>query len=74
MVLGGATGSLTNSQCTVFAQGSSAVKSGAQIMLTLNIAFKPAFAGSKAIWMAAETLDGTVSPWQSLGAWMVPGN
>jgi uncharacterized repeat protein (TIGR01451 family) len=74
MTLGGTTGSLTNSQCTVFAQGSSAVKSGAQITLTLNITFKPSFAGPKAIWMAAETLDSTVSPWQSLGAWTVPGN
>jgi hypothetical protein len=74
MVLGGTAGSLTNSQCTVFAQGSSAVMSGAQLTLTLNIAFKPAFAGSKVVWMAAETLSGTVSPWQSLGQWTVPEN
>jgi hypothetical protein len=71
MVLGGS-GSLTNSQCTVFAQGSSAVKSGAQLQLTLNMAFKPAFAGPKVVWMACSTLDGTVSPWQALGAWVVP--
>jgi hypothetical protein len=70
----GGTGSISNSQCTVYAQGSSVVKTGAQIAVTLNIGFTPAFGGPKAVWMAAQTLNGAAtSAWQALGAWTVPG-
>jgi hypothetical protein len=69
------TGTLSNSQCTISAQGSSAVQTGAQVALTLNITFKPAFVGPKAVWMAAQTLGAAqTSAWQALGAWNVPGN
>ena len=68
MVLTG-TNSVSNGQCSVSAQGSSATTSGSQLMLNLNITFKPAFAGPKAVWMAAQTLGGQTSPWQALGAW-----
>src|SRR5208337_316065 len=44
MVLGGSS-TLSNSQCTVSAQGSSAAVNGNQLTVNLNIAFKPAFAG-----------------------------
>ena len=66
------TNSVSNSQCTVSAQGSSANVSGAQLTLNLNLTFKHAFQGPKAEWMAAQTLDAQTSPWQALGAWMVP--
>ena len=71
MVLTG-TNTLSNSQCTVSAQGSTVTSSGATSQVTLNIAFKPAFTGPKGVWMAVQTVAGAVSPWQALGAWRVP--
>jgi len=66
---------LANSQCTVSEQGSSVVRSGAQIAVSLNISFNAAFVGPKVVWMAAQTLGGAAtSGWQALGAWNVPGN
>ena len=66
------TNTLSNSQCTVSAQGSSASTIENQLTLNLNIAFKPAFTGPKVVWMAAGTLSGVTSPWQALGAWRAP--
>ena len=46
---------------------------GNQLDLNLNIAFKPAFAGTKTVWMAVQTMGGAqTSKWQPLGAWQVP--
>jgi hypothetical protein len=69
----GGMGTISNSQCTVSAQGGNVLKTGAQIAVSLNIGFKPAFGGSKAVWMAAQTVNGVTSAWQALGAWAVPG-
>jgi hypothetical protein len=69
------TNSLSNSQCSVSAQGSRVAQTGAQTSVTLNISFSPSFGGPKAVWMAAQTLGGSqTSAWQALGAWSVPGN
>ena len=62
-----------NSQCSVAAQGSSVQTSGNTLTVTLPITFKSPFAGFKGVWLAAQTLSGQVSPWQALGAWVVPG-
>ena len=68
-------GALFNSQCTVSATGSQVMTNGAQTALTLKISFSPSFAGPKVVWMAAQDLGGgPPSPWQTLGAWTVPGN
>ena len=67
--------SLSNSQCTVSAAGSSYTTTGAQATLMLNIAFKSAFAGRRATWLAVQTLNGVAtSDWQALGARTVTGN
>ena len=68
------TGSNTigNSQCTITAQGASVQTGGTLIMVTLPITFKSAFAGFKGVWLAAQTLAGTVSSWQALGAEALP--
>ena len=66
------TNSLSNSQCTISAAGSSASVTGDTLSLTLNVTFKSAFTGPKIAWLAAGTLNGQVSPWQALGAWRVP--
>ena len=69
------TGTLSNSQCTVSAAGSSYTTSGPQATLMLNIAFKPAFAGRKDTWLAVQTLNAAAtSDWQALGARTVPGS
>ena len=71
MVLTG-TNTVSNSQCTVSAQGSSVVTSGAQLIVSLNIGFKPAFAGPKGVFMAVQTLSAQTSAWQPLAEWYVP--
>ena len=74
MVLTGSN-SVSNSQCTVSAQGSSVAMNGPDLIVTLNITFKPAFAGPKDVWMAVQTVGGLeTSAWQPLAAWQVPGN
>ena len=72
IVLAG-TNTISNSQCTISAQGSSVSVNGAQLTVNLNIAFKPAFTGPKAVWTAVQTMGGAqTSAWQALGAWLVP--
>ncbi|SPF45636.1 exported hypothetical protein [Candidatus Sulfopaludibacter sp. SbA4] len=74
MVLAGAN-TLSNSQCTISAQGSSVAANVSQLTVNLNITFKPAFAGPKAVWMAVQTMGGAqTSQWRPLGAWVVPSN
>ena len=70
MVLSG-TNSVSNSQCTVMAQGSSVAVSGTQLTVNLNITFKPAFTGQKVVWMAVQNLANQTSDWQALGTWRV---
>ena len=73
MSLDGGGGVLNNSQCTISSTGSYATINNNQLTVGLNIAFKqPAFTGSKAVFMAVQTLDRQVSPWQALGVWRVP--
>ena len=64
---------ISNSQCSIAAQGASVQTTGNTLKLTLPITFNPFFAGFKGVWMAAQTLNGAqTSPWQALGAWVVP--
>lgn len=68
------TGSNTieNSFCRISAQGSSAVKAGNRLTVTLNYTAKPAFSGPRGIWGAVQNVSVQTSPWTILGAWMVP--
>jgi len=66
-------GSVSNSQCTVFAGGSTAVGNGNSLALTLNINFSAAFAGNKVVYLAARDIAADNSVWQPLGTWNVPG-
>jgi hypothetical protein len=66
------TGSLQNSQCTIDL-ASSRVRTGhATVTLDFAIAFKPAFAGSKNIYLLTERVGGTNTGWQAHGSWEVP--
>jgi sugar lactone lactonase YvrE len=63
---------IENSYCRISAQGSIAVKSGNQLSLSLNYTVKPAFAGPRGIWGAAQDTAARTSPWTVLGAWLAP--
>jgi len=66
---------LSNSQCTVSAQGSNIQTNGNTLSVTLPITFKAGFAGFNGVWLAAQTMEtGQTSGWQALGVWNVPGN
>jgi hypothetical protein len=69
------TGTAQNSQCSIAGTGSSVNGSGDTLTLTLNITFKPAFAGAKTsnkvFYMAAQ--DTVSSDWFAMGTWHVPG-
>jgi len=70
-----AAGSAANSQCTVAWDANPVLRSanGLAIALTLNITFKPAFAGNKVIYMAARDIAENNSGWQALGVVQAPG-
>ncbi len=68
------TNTIENSQCRISAAGSSVVKSGGRLTVTLNYTFKPAFAGYRGMWTAAQTVGPPpqTSAWKASGAWLVP--
>ncbi|MDQ2946770.1 MAG: hypothetical protein M3Y27_12625 [Acidobacteriota bacterium] len=68
-VVAGSAGAVQNSQCSL--SGSASSVSGAGNTLTVNVAptFKPAFAGSKAIFTQAVSVEGLTSNWQIKGTW-----
>jgi len=67
MVLNGSAGTIQNSQCSISGAGSSAAMSGNTLTLTLNITFKSAFTGNRAIWVAGrDGAGGNNTDWQSL--------
>ena len=65
-------GSIGNSQCTIYGAGSSAVHQGNTVTLTLNMSFSSAFAGNKVWYLAARDVLENNSGWQALGTWSVP--
>jgi hypothetical protein len=68
MVLSGGTATIQNSQCSVNATGSSAVKNGNTLILTLNITFKSPFAGNRILWLAGrDAAGGNNTDWQAMG-------
>ena len=68
----GTTVTLQNSQCAIAVGSSSVTLAGSTLTLNLAMTFKPAFAGSKHIYMYAGA-GAAVSGWQDRGNWTVPG-
>ena len=66
-----ATGSVSNSQCTVFSNGSSATVTGTLLYLTLHISFKPTFTGNKIAYTAAQSTNNISSGWQTIGVFAI---
>jgi hypothetical protein len=62
---------LENSQCTLDLSGSSAQPANGSITLTLVLKFKPAFVGTRHVFLYAETSDGANSGLISGGIWSV---
>jgi hypothetical protein len=72
LTLNGSAATLRNSQCSVSGTGSSAVKSGNSLTLTLNITFSAGFAGNRILWIAGrDGADGNNTNWQAMGTWSV---
>jgi len=66
----GQSATLTNSQCTVSASGSSWSGNGNSLTLTVALTFLPAFAGAKCFYV--EVYDGALdSGWSQLGTYTV---
>jgi hypothetical protein len=66
----GQSGILQNSQCSINAAASWVSGSGNNLTLNVALTFKPAFSGTKNIYMDA--YDGTDSGWQQKGTWTIP--
>ncbi|MEO8028177.1 MAG: SBBP repeat-containing protein, partial [Bryobacteraceae bacterium] len=71
----GGSGSVSNSQCTVFAAGSSVTSDSTNLSttLTVSLSFAASFSGSKIIYLAARDAAQGNTGWQPLGIWRVPG-
>jgi hypothetical protein len=67
------TNTISNSQCSVSAAGSSVQVSGGRVTVTLPITFETGFQGPKGIWSAVQTMNGVqTSPWEAVGNWITP--
>jgi hypothetical protein len=64
--------SVSNSQCSITAAGSSYSGSGNNATLTLAITFSASFTGNKVVYLAAQDPSSN-SGWAPLGVWSNPG-
>ena len=72
MALNGGAGIIQNSQCMVSGAGSAVTAIGNTLTLTLNIAFKPAFAGNRVAYAAGrDAAGGNNTDWQALATFTV---
>ena len=60
---------LENSQCVVYASGSTVVAEANRMKLRLHVTREGGFQEAKRIWAAVQYEDGTTSPWQETGFW-----
>jgi virginiamycin B lyase len=68
IVLNGNAGAIQNSQCSINGVGASAVSNGNTLTLTLNITFKPPFAGNRIVWVAGRDMaGGNNTDWNAMG-------
>jgi alpha-tubulin suppressor-like RCC1 family protein len=56
-----------NSQCELYAAGSGAAKSGTDLVITMDISFRGAFAGDRNLYLRAGDRDSNVTDWQQVG-------
>jgi hypothetical protein len=65
-------GTLQNTQCTIYASGSTASASGNTLTLNLGMAFNAGFAGNQVFYVAARNNSTGNSGWQAVGSVTVP--
>jgi len=71
MVLNGG-GTIQNSQCSVNGAGSSAVLSGNNLTLALNVTFQASFTGNRILYAAGwDSAGGNNTGWQAVGTFTV---
>jgi hypothetical protein len=68
-VVPGSAAALNNSQCTLYAAGSSVVISGNTLVLNVALSFEPTFTGIRKIYLDAQNALGQDSGWQQQGYW-----
>ncbi len=68
----GSSGSLSNSQCTLNAAGSSVAGEGDRLTLNVALTFNAGFGGAKALYVGAVDKGGMLSGWKAVGSWIVP--
>jgi len=68
----GASGAVSNSQCTLNANSSSVNGAGATLSVVFSLQFQPGFAGSKNLYFAAFDFNNAGTGWQAFGSWAVP--
>jgi hypothetical protein len=66
----GGSGTLSNSQCTLNANGSSVVASGNNLTINVSLTFSPTFTGTRNVYMFASGLSGLNSGWVKEGSWI----
>jgi len=69
----GATGSVSNSQCSVQSSTASVSANGNTLTLSLNVSFASGFGGSKVIYLAARDVANNNSGWYPMGVYRVAG-
>ncbi len=72
LTLGRGTGTVANSQCRVFAAGSSAAVAGNVLTLSLSVSFASGFTGNKVIHVAARDVRETTAGWKGVGVARIP--
>ncbi len=72
MVLNGVSASMENAQCQISSVGSTVTPGPNSLSLTLNITFKPAFAGNRVLYLAGrDVANGNNTDWQAAGTFTV---
>ncbi len=67
----GASSTLENSKCRIYAAYSMVTLAGTSASLQLFVEFKTAFAGARDVYLRAVDVDGADSDWQQKGSWTV---
>ena len=66
-------GGLSNGECSVRVEATSAEGDGNHLSLNLNLTFTSVFSGNRVIYLAARDVsDRNNSGWQAMGTWSVP--
>jgi hypothetical protein len=61
-----------NSQCILYAEGSSVSASGADLTLRVRVTFLEAFRGQRIVYAGVQTTGGLNSGWRAMGVYSVP--